>query len=116
MPCLTRRRFLVMPAARQPLIAAHVPPETKAAFGALAARRGMTESALLVAMVDAVLERNPVDVAADGDFKRSSPNVGRVSLRLCRGDLARVHARASARGLKCATYLSTLVRSHVAHD
>jgi len=99
-------------AVRQPLIAAHVPPEKKATFAALAARRGMTESALVNLLVDAVLDRNPIDSASD-DRGLPSPCAGRVSLRLRPGDLARVRARAAARGMKPASYLSALIRAHV---
>lgn len=58
--------FDVANASRQPFIAARTTPAKKAQFVSLAASRGMSESALLTLLIDAVLEENPAAaVAAD---------------------------------------------------
>jgi len=100
-------------ASRQPLIAARTSSERKAQFAALAASRGLSESALLTAVVDAVLGRNPVTNSSDADSADRSPSSDRITLRLRPGDRALLDARAAQRGMKPATYLVALVRAHV---
>ena len=99
----------------QPFIAARTTRERKAQFAALAASRGMSESALLTLLMDTVLEGSSVvDSAADSD--EDSPASERVSLRLRQGDRRRVNARAAARNMKPASYLVALIRAHVRHE
>ena len=99
----------------QPFIAARTTPERKAQFAALAASRGMSESALLTLLMDTVLEGNSVvDSAADSD--EDSRASERVSLRLRQGDRRRVNARAAARNMKPASYVVALIRAHVRHE
>jgi hypothetical protein len=100
---------------RQPLIAARTSHETKMKFAALAASRGMTESALLIRLVETVLELNP-PVEVPTDVKRTAPADDRVSLRLRAGDRHWLEARAAARQMKPATYLVALIRAHVRHN
>jgi hypothetical protein len=102
-------------APRQPLFSARTTPDKKAKFAALAASRGLCESALLTLMVDAVLDANGAP-ARDADRDPGAPCSERVSLRLRRGDRQRVHARAAARQMKPASYLVALIRAHVRHE
>ena len=104
-----------MATTRQPLIAAHTSPEKKAKFAALAASRGMSESALLTLLMDDVLEQNDVPACASANAEADTATE-RVSLRLRCGDRRRVDARAAARNMKTASYLVALVRAHVRHD
>lgn len=103
----------VVTTSRQPLIAARTSPERKALFASLAASRGLSESALLTLLVDAVLERNAscADALAFGKEKGAASE--RVSLRLRPGDRRLVNARAAARSMKPASYLVALIRAHV---
>ena len=100
---------------RLPLIATHVSCETKAAFAALAASRGLCESALLGLLIDTVLGNNHPEQSFDVDRPhKSAPD--RITLRLRQGDRARIEARAALRHLKPSSYLVALIRSHVRHD
>ena len=94
---------------QRPLISARTTSAKKQRFAALAASRGMTESRLLMLLVDTVLERNPtkdIERRADGPSER-------VTLRLRPGDLARVAERAAARDMKPASYMVALIHAHV---
>lgn len=85
-------------------------PEKKEKFTALAAARGMSETALLSLLVDHVLETNPAPTAPAPDEGASTD---RITLRLRPGDRPLVDARAAARGMKASSYLVALVRAHV---
>jgi hypothetical protein len=99
--------------SRQPVIAARTSPERKAQFAALASRHGMSESALLTRLIDAVLNQNSVAVSEGGDDAPDDADTKRITLRLRPGDHPLVEARASARHMKPATYLVMLVHAHV---
>src|SRR5690349_14274122 len=75
----------VSSAPRQPLVMSRTTPETKARFAALAASRGLTESALLTRLIDTVLEHNEA-VPPAGTPVPTEPATDRISLRLRRGD------------------------------
>jgi len=97
-------------AARDPLISVHVARNRKAAFAALASDRGLSEAALLSLMIDTVLDGNPTPKQ---DRSPARARLDRICLRLRAGDGERVATRAQARGMRPATYLSTLVRAHL---
>ncbi len=101
-------------ASRPPLVSARTSPEKKAKFAALAASRGMSESALLTLLMDAVLEQN--ELPANAAEAETDAATERVSLRLRSGDRRRVDARAAARNMRPATYLVALIRAHVSRD
>ena len=102
------------PAARQQ-ITAWATPDRKGRFAALAASRGLSESKLLGLLVDAVLERNPVDDA--GDERHGETRDGdRITLRLRPGDGKWLRLRAHARGMKYTTYAAVLIRAHLRAD
>jgi hypothetical protein len=104
-----------MPTApRDVVIGTRTSRETKNRFGALAAQRGLTESALLALLLDEVLapwhDGAPPSVAHSTDVDSTSD---RLTVRLRPGDRGIHDARAAGRRMKTATYLSMLVRSHV---
>jgi mobilization protein NikA len=89
-----------------------VTADLKDRFAAAAARQGLSESALLKRLVEQLLagageeftaERRPAPVARDA----------RVSVRLVPDDRLLLRERAAARGMPAASYVSTLVRSHL---
>jgi hypothetical protein len=93
------------------LIATRASAETKERFCSLAASQSMTESALLMRLVQFVLDEHSGDAPAtarehDGDRRR-------VSLRLRAIDAQLLQQRANDRGLKFATYVGLLVRTHL---
>ena len=102
------------PAARQQ-ITAWATPDRKGQFAALAASRGLSESKLLGLLVDSVLERNPVDDAAD-ERHGETRDGDRITLRLRPGDGKWLRLRAHARGMKYTTYTAMLIRAHVRAD
>ena len=80
-------------------------------FSAAAARQGLSESALLKRLVEQMLAgageeltaKHPAPVARDA----------RVTVRLIPDDSLLLRERAAARGMPAASYVSTLVRSHL---
>src|SRR5690349_12267021 len=97
------------------LIAARVNPSVKAAFGALAMRRGLSESALLTLMIRTVFTDN--DDPESAHSADSTMTTGdRISVRLRSGDLNRLRHRATTRGMRPARYLTTLVHAHLRAD
>jgi hypothetical protein len=97
-------------------LATWVSTEVKARFHRLADREGLTDSAKLKLLINDCL------VAADGPpaprYPRLNGALGRpkgerLSLRLQAADRLLLKERASARGLREATYLAMLVRAHV---
>ena len=97
-----------------PSITTRPSPEDKARFRLLAQHVGLSESALALNAIRALLDRddewlrrqrqlNPEHVAA----------TDRITIRLRPGDGLAVIRRATERGVKPATYISALVRAHV---
>lgn len=89
--------------------------EEKARFKLLAQHVGLSESALALNAIRALLERD------DAWFRRQSPlnpqhvaATDRITIRLRPGDGLAVIQRATERGFKPATYISALVRAHIA--
>jgi hypothetical protein len=99
---------------------ARVSPEMKCRVKALAERELLTESAWLKRLVTRELRSansTNVSVSAD-DLDREAGNrpsvaVKRVYVRLCPEDWLLLEARAAARGMRPATYLAVLTRSHL---
>lgn len=92
------------------LIATRASGEKKARFRGLAQACGLDESKLLTLLIDRVLARNGL---ADEPSDSPRTTAGRMTLRLRPGDPARLAARAAARGLKPASYLTLLVHAHL---
>jgi len=86
--------------------------EQKTRFAALAASRGLSQSKLLVLVINVLLARNPVEPGTETN--RARPAYGdRVSLRLRPGDGKLLRQRALARGMKYSSYAAALIRAHV---
>src|SRR5690349_25075465 len=90
---------------------AWVSPDTKARFAAFARSQGVSESALLKRMVEALIgsERTRDEAVTPPGPVSSS---GRISVRLAVDDLLVLRERSRNRGMPSATYVSYLVRSH----
>ena len=93
---------------------AWVSPDTKARFAAFARSQGVSESALLKRMVEALIggERTRDEVVTPPE---PVPSSGRISVRLAVDDLLLLRERSRSRGMPSATYVSYLVRSHLRH-
>ena len=97
-----------------PSITVRPNPEDKARFKSLAQRVGLSESALALNAIRALLDR-------DDDWLRRQPPLepehvpatDRITIRLRPGDGLAVIQRATERGFKPATYISALVRAHI---
>jgi hypothetical protein len=87
-----------------------VDAETKLRFGNVAARQGLSESALLKRLVGQMLATVPEEAIALVDCRDA-----RVTVRLVPEDRALLRERAMARNMPAATYVSMLVRAHLRH-
>src|ERR1700735_408228 len=88
--------------------------ETKERFAAVARYEGLSDSALLKRLVELMLRStNPasydVSISADSEVTRST----RLTIRVRPDDETLLRARATARGMAPATYLSVLARAHL---
>jgi hypothetical protein len=104
------------------VVKARVSPEMKRRVKALAERELVTEAAWLKRLVTRELRAvddagaaAPVDdaVLRPGGGGGSSRGLKRVYVRLCPEDWLLLEARAAARGMRPATYLAVLTRSHL---
>jgi len=88
--------------------------ETKERFAAVARHQGLSDSALLKRLVDLMLRStdpaaHEASVNVDPEAIRST----RLTVRLRPDDESLLRARAAARGMPPATYLSVLTRAHL---
>jgi hypothetical protein len=88
--------------------------ETKQRFAAVARYHGLSDSALLKRLVDLMLRstdpaEHEASVTANPEAIRST----RLTVRLRPDDESLLRARAAARGMAPATYLSVLTRAHL---
>ena len=97
-----------------PSITVRPSPEDKARFKSLAQHVGVSESALALNAIRALLERD------DEWLRRQSPldpedvtATDRITIRLRPGDGLAVIRRATERGFRPATYIAALVRAHI---
>jgi uncharacterized protein (DUF1778 family) len=97
--------------ATRPSITARASLEEKAQFVALAAAAGMSESAFALQAIRSVLgsARQTQELHASS----SAAATDRITIRLRPGDGATLIGRAAHRGMKPATYVAALVRSHL---
>jgi hypothetical protein len=97
-----------------PSITVRPKPEVKARFKLLAQHVGLSESALALNAIRALLDR-------DDEWLRGQPLLDpehvaatdRITIRLRPGDGLAVIRRATERGFRPATYISALVRAHI---
>ena len=85
--------------------------DLKDRFAAAAERQGLSESALLKRLVEQMLAGAGEELTAE----RPAPVArdARLTVRLVPDDRLLLRARAAARGMPAASYVSTLVRSHL---
>ena len=101
--------------ARSPLpsITARPSAAEKARFTWLAERAGMSESALALMAIRAVLDPDGKTAAAPAGPTETAAATDRITIRLRPGDGAAIARRAAQRGMKASTYLAALARAHV---
>jgi hypothetical protein len=115
--CCTRRFLLVnsnAPTSRGPSITARSTPAEKDRFAELAAARGISESALALIAIRALLDDNSPPVGTATLESRREPAIDRITIRLRPGDRSALSQRAAQRGIRSSTYLAALVRAHIA--
>ena len=96
-------------------IAARVPADTKARLKMLAARRGLSESALLKDLLDLTLGGPAVPAPDVAEPVARVARGARLYVRLRPDDQLLLAERAAARRMAAATYVSVLVRAHLRH-
>jgi hypothetical protein len=95
-------------------ITARPTPDEKARFAELAAARGISESALALIAIRALLDSNPTPASAPSPESRRQPATDRITIRLRPGDRHALVQRAAQRGIRPSRYLASLVRAHIA--
>jgi len=99
--------------AAEAFIQCRVTTETKEKVRTLAARQQLSESALLQRLIDLMLQTAGAGAVGSIDMDAKLPRDARVTIRLRGEDQALLHARAAARGMPSATYVSVLTRAHL---
>jgi uncharacterized protein (DUF1778 family) len=94
-------------------IQCRVTPEMKTLVRALAEREETTESALVKQLLEVVLRTAAVQGFPDLGTLDKPNRDARLYVRLDPDDRALLTSRASARGMRAATYVSVLVRAHL---
>ena len=96
-----------------PFVAARVTPEMKTLLRALAGREQVTESALVRQLLEVMLRRSAMEGFPRLDALEKVSRDARLTVRLEPDDRILLCQRATARGMRSATYVSVLVRSHL---
>lgn len=105
------------PRRPNPSITARPSPKEKARFTLIARHVGLSESALALRAIRLLLDRDEQWLARQPDLKWEHVAASdRITLRLRPGDGFEVIRRATERGMKPATYISALVRAHIASN
>jgi hypothetical protein len=99
-----------------PSITARPSPNEKERFTALAARAGISESALALIAIRDVLDPDAKPIGESEPPPASGPAKDRITIRLRPGDGASIARRAAQRGMKSSAYVAALVRAHVARN
>jgi hypothetical protein len=105
MACRTTR-------SSQPSITARPSPGEKERFATLAHSRGLSQSALALSAIRAVIQTDSGSTDA-----ATSPRIAatdRITIRLRPGDGGAIARRAGQRGIRPSAYIAALVRAHVA--
>jgi hypothetical protein len=95
------------------LLKTRVTPDTKRIIQALARRQQLTESACLRRVIEITLQTAGANPSDDIDREEIRLRGARLTIRLVAEDQLLLKARASARGMAAATYVSVLVRAHL---
>ena len=115
--CCTRGTCLVNssnPTARIPSITARPTLAEKERFAKLAASSGVSESALALIAIRALLESTDPSASTTAPESARQAATDRITIRLRPGDGRAINQRAAQRGMRASTYLAALVRAHVA--
>lgn len=96
-----------------PVVALRVTPEMKTLLRALAEREQITESALVRQLLEAMLRRSALEGFPNLAAIEKASRDARLSVRLEPDDRILLCKTAAARGMRSATYVSVLVRSHL---
>jgi hypothetical protein len=94
-----------------PTITARPTPEEKRLFAAVAGQRQMSETALALIAIRALLESQSPDLPPNPSS--SGPALDRITIRLRPGDRLAIRHRSSERRMKDSGYIAALVRGHV---
>jgi hypothetical protein len=89
-----------------------IPSELKSRFAALAASRGISDSALLKQLVELAVVRAAPELAVTERLAAVARDA-RITVRLVPADRLLLRERAAARGMRAASYVSTLTRAHL---
>jgi hypothetical protein len=95
------------------LLKTRVTPNIKRIIQALAQRQQLTESAWLRRLIEVTLQTAGANPADEIDREKVSIRATRLTIRLVAEDQLLLKARASARGMAAATYVSVLVRANL---
>jgi hypothetical protein len=93
-------------------ITARPSPDEKERFSTLARARGLSEAALALSAIRAVIATDSGSLDPYATSERT-PATDRITIRLRPGDGEAIVRRAEQRGMKAATYVAALVRAHV---
>ncbi len=96
-----------------PTLTVRLTQEEKQQFVELAINHGLSEAALALVAIRAVLAPGAVEALLIPTASPRKPATDRITIRLRPGDGAALEARAAQRGVKASTYLAALVRSHL---
>jgi hypothetical protein len=99
-----------------PSITARPSAKEKERFAALAARAGISESALALIAIRDVLNPDAKSIGEREPPPALGPATDRITIRLRPGDGASIARRAAQRGMKPAAYIAALVRAHVVRN
>lgn len=99
--------------AAPPFVAARVTPEMKTLLRVLAEREQITESALVRQLLEVTLRMSVREGFPKVETLEKVSRDSRLSIRLAPEDRILLCDRATSRGMRSATYVSVLVRSHL---
>ena len=101
------------PVASTEVLKVRVPPDTKQIVRALAEQQQLTESALLMRLVETLLQTSGAIRATTLDPVQPVERGARLYVRLRPDDHLLLRERAASRGMAAATYASALLRTHL---
>jgi predicted DNA binding CopG/RHH family protein len=99
--------------ARESFIRCRVSNEVKGLLQTVAARRQITESALVRQLIEATVQMATVPKVANDLAPTNIVRDARLYIRVAPEDRRLLSDRAKARGMPSATYVSVLLRSHL---
>lgn len=102
-----------LPMSAEAFVQFRVTPEMKTLLRMLAEREQITESALVRQLVEVMLRRSAIEGFPKLETLERGSLDARLSISLAPEDRMLLCERATARGMRSATYVSVLVRSHL---